>query len=58
MQRDTHGVYSGLFESTHARVVVLGVVHAVNTDGIDAELCQIRNIASTSSGVGQGVNVS
>lgn len=35
--------------------MIFGVVHAVNTDDVDAELLQKGDIASTSSGVGQGV---
>ena len=35
--------------------MVLSVVHAVNTDDVDAELFQVGNVASTSSGVGQGI---
>jgi hypothetical protein len=35
--------------------MVLSVVHAVNTDDVDAELFQIGDVASTSTGVGQGI---
>jgi len=56
MQRDIHGVDSGLVKSAHARIVIEGVVHAVNTDDVDAELLEIGDIASTSRGVGQGIN--
>jgi len=56
VQRDIHGVDSSLVKGTHARIVIEGVVHAVNTDHVDTELLQIGDIASTSSGVGQGVD--
>ena len=56
MQRDIHCVYSGLVKSAHARIVIEGVVHAVNTDDVDAELLEIGNITSTSRGVGQRIN--
>jgi hypothetical protein len=36
--------------------VIEGVVHAVNTDDVDAELLEIGDIARTSSGVCQGIN--
>lgn len=39
MRRGLHGVYSGFLERIHARIVALGVIHAVNTDDVDAELC-------------------
>ena len=32
-----------------------GVVHAVNTDDVDAEVFQVRDITGASSAVGQGV---
>ena len=50
-----HGIDSGIIESAHARIVVFGVVHAVNTDDVDAELRQVGDIAGTSSGIGQGI---
>ena len=56
VQRDIHGVDSGLVKGAHARIMIEGVVHAVNTDDIDPELLEIGDIASTSSGVGQGVD--
>ena len=36
--------------------MILSVVHAVNTDDVDAELFQIGDIAGTSSRVGEGVD--
>ena len=52
MKRGIHGIDSGLVKGAHAGIVIKGVVHAVNTDDVDAELLQIGDIASTSSGVG------
>ena len=37
--------------------MILGVVHAVNTDDVDSELCQVGDIARTSGRVCQGVYV-
>lgn len=54
-QRGIHSVNSGLLKSIHARIMILSVVCAVNTDDVDAELCQIGDIAGTSTRVGQGV---
>ena len=56
VQRNIHGVDSGLVKGAHARIVTESVVHAVNTDDVDAELLEIGDIARTSSGVGQGIN--
>ena len=36
--------------------MIEGVIHAVNTDDVDTELLEIRDIARTSGGVGQGIN--
>ena len=56
MERGVHGVNSGLFKGVHARIMIEGVVHAVNTDDVDPEVLQIWNITSTSTVVGQGVD--
>ena len=56
MKRGIHGVDSGLVKSAHARIMTEGVVHAVNTDDVDTELLEIRDITRTTRGVGQGVS--
>lgn len=35
--------------------MILSVVHAVNTDDVDAELFKVGDVAVASAGVGQGV---
>lgn len=55
-QRGVHGVNSCLFKGAHARIVIEGVVHAVDTDDIYTERLEIGAIASTPSRVCQGVN--
>lgn len=55
IKRGIHRVDSGLVEGAHARIMIEGIVHAVDTDDVDAELLQVGDIAGTSSGVGQGI---
>ena len=56
MGRGVHGIDSGLVKGAHARIMVAGVVHAVNTDDVDPEVLQVGDITGTSTGVSQGVD--
>lgn len=55
-QRGVHGINSSLVKSTHARIMIEGVVYAVDTDDVYTERLEIGDIASTSGRVCQGVN--
>jgi hypothetical protein len=49
-------VDAGISQSTHALVVVCGVVHSVDSDGVDAQLLEFHDISLASSGVSDGVS--
>ena len=46
----------GIGQHLHALVVLLGVVHHVDTDGVDAQLLKLGNVALAHLGVGQGID--
>ena len=50
-----HEVDTGLGESVHALVVVGGVVDGVNTDGVQAELLEVLDVALATVGIGDGI---
>ena len=53
---DVHGVDTGAAEVGHAAVVVQRRVDAVDTDGVDAELLEERNISFASISISQRVD--
>lgn len=48
-------INSGIGQEVHAIVVLLGVVHHVDTDGVDSQLLELGNVALAHVEIGQGI---
>lgn len=51
-------VDAGILEGLHTLVVVRGVVDSIHTDGVDAKILEISNVAKANIGVAKGILVS
>ena len=50
-----HGVYSSCAETAHATIVVEGGINAVDTNGVDSKLFEVRSITRAAGRECEGV---